>query len=175
MHDGEPQVFFSSPDPLAPGAVAGQNNIYEWSHDQVFRLTGASAGTEVHPSSGFNAIFAGASEDGSDVYLTTPETLAWEDGDKRLSVYDARVNGGFPEPPPAPVPCDVTVEGACQTSPQAVPVTPGAASATFNGPGNPQQKQSSKKKSHKKKSKKHKKKGNGKQARQANGNRRAGK
>jgi hypothetical protein len=178
MHDGEPQVFFSSPDPLAPGAVAGQNNIYEWSHDQVFRLVSAAAGTQVNPSSGFTAIFAGASEDGSDVYLTTPETLNWEDGDKRLSVYDARVGGGFPEPPPAPVPCDVTVEGACQAPAQSVPATPGAASATFNGPGNPQQKSSkkkSKKKPHKKKHKHAKKKGNGKQARSTNGNRRAGK
>ena len=75
VRNGQPQVFFSSPDPLAPGAVAGQNNIYEWSHDQVFRLASGLEGTQGAPFSSVFAIFGGASEDGSDVYVVTPETL----------------------------------------------------------------------------------------------------
>ncbi len=182
--NGEAQVFFSSPDPLASGAVEGQTNIYEWSHNQIFRLTGALADSMKTPFPGIFATFAGASSDGSDIYLMTPETLTWEDGDERLSAYDARIGGGFPEPPPAPGPCNATAEGSCQGPGQAVPVAPGAASATFNGPGNPQQKQSppkKKKKAKKKQPQKHskkksnKKKSSSKQARQANGNRRNGK
>jgi hypothetical protein len=190
MREGEPQVFFSSPDPLAPGAVAGQNNIYEWSHNQVFRLVSADEGTQEDPYPGFFAVFGGASEDGSDVYLVTPETLTWEDGDQRLSVYDARIGGGFPEPAAPSAPCDATTEGSCQGSGQAGAAVPGAATETFSGPGSPEQQQPAKqkqspvKKKPKKKAKKKSKKKAGKQKngkakkkskRLANGNRRAGK
>jgi hypothetical protein len=176
MHEGEPRVFFNSPDSLAPGAVERQNNVYEWAHGQVFRLASAREDQQTNPIAGrFNA-FVGASNDASDVYFFTPETLNWEDGDERLSVYDARIGGGFPEPPAPPAPCEAISEGSgsCQGPAQGAPVLGGAASATFNGPGNPPG-QSTKKKSHKKKHKAKKKKGNGKKARHANGNRRAGK
>jgi Tol biopolymer transport system component len=180
MHDGEPQVFFQSPDKLAPGAIESQNNVYEWSHGQVFRLTSAQKGQQVpSAAAGQYAFFAGASRDGSDAYFVTPETINWEDGDERLSAYDARVGGGFPEPAAPSVPCEAASEGSgsCQGPAQGAPALSGAASAAFNGPGNPPQ-QSTKKKSkkpHKKKHKHAKKKGKSKQARQANGNRRAGK
>jgi hypothetical protein len=181
IHEGEPQVFFSSPDKLAPGAVENQNNVYEWSHGQVFRLVSAQKGQESpEPRPGHYAVFVGAGVDGSDTYLVTPETLTWEDGDERLSVYDARVGGGFAAPPAPPAPCEATSEGSgsCQGPAQGAPALSGAASAAFNGPGNPpgqSTKKKSKKKAHKKKRKSVKKKGNGKQARHANSNRRAGK
>lgn len=177
IRNGEPQVFFSSPDVLAPGAVAGQNNVYEWSHHQVFRLVSAQKGTQSYPYPGQYAVFAGASEDSSDVYVVTPETLNWEDGDQRLSAYDARIGGGFAQPPAPPAPCDATVEGSCQGAAQGGPAVPGAGSATFSGPGNPKEK-SPKKKHKKKKHKKHKgkkKNGKGKKTRNANGNGRTGK
>jgi len=180
VRNGEPQVFFSSPDSLAPGAVPGQNNIYEWSHDQVFRLVSSNEGTQAsgHLTPGFFAVFGGASDDGSDVYLITPETINWEDGDERQSAYDARIGGGFPQPPAPPAPCTATVEGSCQGTAQGGPAIPGAASTTFTGPGDPKQAQAKKKKkkAHKKKAhkKKHKK-SKGKKARHANGNGRTGK
>ena len=176
VRDGEAQVFFSSPDKLAPGAVEHQNNVYEWSHGQVFRLVSAEEGQQSpRPSGGRFAAFGGASKDGRDVYLTTPETINWEDGNQRLSVYDARIGGGFAEPAAPPAPCQATTEGSCQGPAQGAPYSPGAASAAFNGPGNPvpagEKKQ--KKKAHKKKS--HKKKGHAKKHKRANNNRRAGK
>jgi hypothetical protein len=175
--DGKPLVLFTSPDPLAPGAVVEQNNVYEWSHGQVFRLTSSQEGQQSPwPYGGQFAAPAGLSDDGSDFYFSTPETLNWEDGDQRLSVYDARIGGGYTQPPTPLAPCVPTSEGSCQGPAQGGAVVPGAASATFNGPGNPTQTQPQKK-AHKKKSKKHakKKKGSGKKARHANGNRRAGK
>ena len=179
-HGDTVQVFFSSPDTLSRGAVEGQNNVYEWSHGQVFRLASADAGQQAEALSGYFAGFVGASADGSDVYLYTPETLNWEDGDERVSVYDARVGGGFPEPPPPLPACDATAEGSCQGSAQTGPVVPGAASASFSGPGNPtpaggKQKKHAKKKHAKKKHAKKKHKRDPKRARQANVNRRAGK
>jgi Tol biopolymer transport system component len=178
VHGGQPQVFFSSPDKLAPGAVENQNNVYEWSHGQVFRVVSARKGQQSPvPGAGFGAFFSGASDDGSNAYFVTPETLNWEDGDERLSVYDARVGGGFPEPAAQPPPCEATTEGSCQGAAQGAPAVGGAASAAFNGPGNPPAqapKQKKSKKPHKKKHKHAKKKNNSK-ARQANANRRAGK
>ena len=178
VRGGQPQVFFSSPDKLAPGAVENQNNVYEWSHGQVFRVVSARKGQQSPvPGAGFGAFFSGASDDGSNAYFVTPETLNWEDGDERLSVYDARVGGGFPEPAAQPPPCEATTEGSCQGAAQGAPAVGGAASAAFNGPGNPPAqapKQKKSKKPHKKKHKHAKKKNNSK-ARQANANRRAGK
>ena len=174
--DGEPRVFFSSPDALAPGAVEGQNNIYEWSHGQLFRLASAVEGQQGRLFSGYGTAFAGASGDGSDIYFFTPETLNWEDGDERFSVYDARIGGGFSQPPAPPAPCNADAEGSCQGAAQGGPAVPGAASTTFTGPGNEKQTQAKKKKKKaRKKSKKKQKKGKGKQARHANGNGRTGK
>ncbi|HEX4307807.1 MAG TPA: hypothetical protein VHZ54_17355 [Solirubrobacterales bacterium] len=184
--DGQAMVFFTSPDPLAPGAVAGQNNIYEWSHDQIFRLVSAPEGTQVNPYGGLVAAFGGASESGSDVYLITPETLSWEDGDERLSAYDARIGGGNPEPPPTPGPCQATAEDSCQAPAQPGAVTPGPATSGDSGAQNfetkkksaPKKKSKKQNKKNMKKSKnnkkKHKKKSKNKK-RQANSNRRNGK
>ncbi len=173
VHGGEPQVFFSSPDKLAPGAVKGQNNVYEWSHGQVFRLVSAREGQQAYPKAGHFAVFVGADTSGEDAYLVTPETLNWEDGDERLSVYDARVGGGFPEPPPPPPACDATAEGSCQGEAQGGPSAPGAASAAFSGPGNPAASTNQKKKAHKKKHAKKKHKRHTKRARHANAKGRA--
>jgi hypothetical protein len=180
--NGEAQVFFSSPDSLAPGAIAGQNNVYEWSHNQIFRLASATEGAQAKPFPGAIAAYAGGSEDGSDVYLITPETLTWEDGDERLSAYDARIGGGFAQAPAPPAPCQATVETSCQGTGQSASAVPGALTESFSGPGNPKAqpkkakpKQHSKKKS--KQNKKHSKKTQHKKKakRQANSHGRNGK
>jgi hypothetical protein len=186
--DGRPIVFFSSPDPLAPGAVVDQNNVYEWSHGQVFRITSNEEGQQSPwPYAGGYAAPAGASNDASDFYFSTPENLTWEDGDRRLSVYDARIGGGYPQPSSPPAPCDPNAENSCQASPQQANAVPGPVTPTISGEQNfsPKEKSASKKKSQKKKHKSHKKgkkKHKGKKKtgkknskREANGNRRAGK
>lgn len=188
VRNGSPEVLFSSIDVLASGAVAGQNNIYEWVHDQVFRLTSAPEGTQAAIGADQNAVFAGASADGTDVYLSSPENLSWEDQDDRNSIFDARIGGGFPELTAPPAPCDATVEGSCQGFGLIGTVVPGAGTEVFSGPGSPQQQPQQPKQQQKtKRTKKHKKKGKKKvrkrksgkskrkPARQANGNRRAGK
>jgi len=170
--DGKPVVFFRAMDALAPGAVEGQSNLYEWSHGQVFRVTSEPAGLSL---GGAYVNFAGASQDGSDLYFSTVESLNWEDGDERSSVYDARIGGGFPEPSSPPAPCEPDAEGSCQGQGSAGPSVPGAASAAFSGPGNPSAQSAKAKKKHKKKAHKRKHKRHSKRARPANANRRAGK
>jgi hypothetical protein len=179
IRNGKPLVFFISFDRLAAGATEGVTNLYEWTHNQVFHVTteppGISAGGAEFKKQ--NIGFADASADGTDLYFITPSSLTWEDSDGRTSVYDARIGGGFPQPPGPPAPCSATVEGSCQAPSAPAPSVPSGGSATFNGPGNPtQRKGKHKKRGHKKK---HKKKGqkkrNKKQSRPTNGHRRAGK
>ncbi|HET7052646.1 MAG TPA: hypothetical protein VFI09_01865 [Solirubrobacterales bacterium] len=190
---GQPRVFFKSVDSLAPGAPEGEFSLYEWSHGQVFRVLSEPPGLRANAKEAPFVKFAGASADGSDLYLVTTESLSWEDGDGRSSVYDVRIGGGFPEPPPPAPACDPSAEGSCPGG--AVPAAPGAlaaGSATFNGPGNAKSKARHKKTRHKRHhrkkrhaskrghaSKKHKGKKHAKRKhkarRHANGNRRAGK
>jgi hypothetical protein len=133
-----------------------------------------------HTPSGTRAMFVGASEDGTDVYFRTPQTLTWEDGDQRMSVYDARVGGGSPAPPAAPLPCSPSQEGSCQASSGSSGASPSTATQNFVGPENPKQhkKKQHKKKQHKKKQhkkKQHKKKQHKKTERVTTSNRGAGK
>jgi hypothetical protein len=198
IRGGKPQVFFFSRDRLGPGATDGLFSLYEWSHGQVFDITTEPSGLTAIPGGSIpptpnteNSVeFAGANMEGSDLYLASPQRLSWEDGDERFSVYDARIGGGFPQPPSPPSPCNSTVEGSCQGSPGAGPSVPSSATSTFTGPGNPKHKKThhkkhkKHKKTHHKKHKKQKKKSKHKQQskkkqtsnkRHATGNRRVGK
>jgi len=175
---GEVKVFFTSLDRLATGAVEGRTNLYEWSHGQIFHIATEPDGLRgpiFDDRLAEFVYFAGASADGTDLYLATAETLNWEDGDERISVFDARIGGGFPEPVAPPAPCNPAVEGSCQAPGSQAPPIPGAASKTLSGPGNTKAKHHKKK--HKKKKKHNKKKlHKGKnRAQHANGNGRAGK
>jgi hypothetical protein len=142
VQNGSPSVFFMSFDPLAPGGVEGSMGLYEWSHGQVSLIDQEPADLTARKSqTPFNVFPRGASADGTDFYFTTPQRLVpWEDGDERSSVYDARVGGGFPEPPPGATPCQADAESSCQGAPATPPATPGPTSNGFTGPGNPKPK-----------------------------------
>jgi Tol biopolymer transport system component len=174
---GQARVFFYSHDKLTAGAGEGERNLYEWEHGQVFLLATEPAGLGQVGVAAQNAIpFAGASADGRDVYFATSQALNWEHTDGQRAVYDARVGGGFAEPPSSPS-CDPNVEGACQGPSPASLQAPAPGTSTFTGTGNPSpptpKKKKHKKTNHKKKHKKKKHK-NGR-ARHADKNRRAGK
>lgn len=140
VRNGRPVVFFTSFDHLAPGAVVGDTNLYEWAHGQVFLITTEPPGLQPPPDR--NGVvkesveFMGADASGDDLYFNTPVALTWEDPDQRISVYDARVDGGFPRPPAPPSPCASTVEGACQGPAVSSPSVGNPSSSTFVGPGN---------------------------------------
>lgn len=129
-------IFFTKKDVLAPGAVEGRPNLYEWRDGQITFL-GASFEAPGKFNFTFRGLqFLGTSGDGTDVYFTSRERLTWDDGDSLMDVYDARKGGGIPQPAAPPSPCDPGVEGSCQ-SPQPSAVLPaGAGSAVFSGPGN---------------------------------------
>jgi SMP-30/Gluconolactonase/LRE-like region len=143
MSDDGSRVFFTSRDALAPGAVEGQKNVYEWENGLVNLLAS-------------EAEFKDASANGDDVFITTPRQLDAHDTDHDSDLYDLRVDGGFPPPPPPAVPCDPTA-GQCQGPETSAPGAPGISSQSLTGPGNPKPKAPKKHGKHHKK-KHHKKK-----------------
>ena len=121
------------------------------------------------PHSSRNEYLWAVSASGNDVFFLSPDLLTRADADETPSIYDARVEGGFPE---AEVAAECLGE-ACQPAAKAPnDVTP--ASSSFHGAGNVTEE---KKAAHKKKHRhKHKKKHRHakKHQKQAKGKRRAG-
>ena len=143
------RAFFEMPDALAPGAIEGARNIYEWEDGQVYLL---ASEVEASPPAQLERrlLFAGASERGDDAFLITSKQLSPQDGDGRRDLYDLRVGGRFPAAQPPPSTCDALLEGACQGAPPATPAPATPVTPSFNGPGNPAPPAK-----HKKKHKKH--------------------
>jgi hypothetical protein len=121
-------VFFTTEDGLVPQDTNGDKDAYEYdSETEEVRLI--SSGTS--PDDSF---FLDASADGKDVFFATTQRLSGWDVDGNYDLYDARVNGGFPEPPPAAAPCEGE---ACRAGAPPAPAPEQPGSAGFNGPGNP--------------------------------------
>lgn len=118
------QVFFQTSRGLVPGDSNGKVDVYEFENGGLFLLSGGSGIDDSY--------FLDASASGSEVFFDTRDKLVGWDKDFNYDAYDARVGGGFPEPPPTPPPC----EGDSCQPPPVVPIDPSPASSTFNGPGN---------------------------------------
>jgi hypothetical protein len=118
-------VFFSTREALVPQDSNGLTDTYEYSVE-----TG-EVGLVTSGSGGFGAWFVEASANGSDVFFVTQQSYSRWDKDNLVDLYDARVNGGLPEPPVPVVPC---AGDACQGTPSAVPSFNTASG--FSGLGN---------------------------------------
>jgi hypothetical protein len=118
------RVFFDTADPLVPGDSNGKRDVYEWENGRL-HLISSGVGSD-------DSYFGDASEDASDVFFLTRDQLVGNDVDHSLDLYDARVNGGFPEAlPPSP-----GCEGEACQPPQAIVNESTPASSAFRGPGN---------------------------------------
>jgi hypothetical protein len=118
------RLFFSSPDPLAPGVSGGSAKVFEYQNGAAQLISGAEPGGQ--------AVFLDASASGGDVFFATREPLAPTDTDELVDVYDARVDGGL-STPPASAPCS---GGACQQPLGPPPSFSVPASVLFAGAGN---------------------------------------
>jgi hypothetical protein len=122
VHD-DGRVFFTTQNPLNPADVNDASDVYEY-YDGQLRMIG----TGTAPG---GSVFLDTSSGGADVYFTTLESLVASDADNAMSVYDARIGGGFPEPLFPPPPCEG--EGCRgQASSPGEALTPG--SLNFSGP-----------------------------------------
>jgi hypothetical protein len=127
------QVFFDTAESLLPTDENGTFDVYEYRGGHVYLISSGTSGEE--------SSFREAGADGENVFFTTYQALVGSDTDNGLSLYDARVGGGFaPVPGVGPggvveAPACTSAE-ACKPPPGEPPVEPFGASSAFNGPGN---------------------------------------
>lgn len=132
------RLFFTSRDALLPGDTNGLYDVYEWEAEGSgnCRSSADNGGCLYLISNGSAAsdsYFADASTSGNDVFFATGDRLVGQDQDDYRDLYDARVDGGFPESPP-PAPCEGE---SCRGEDSHAPAPSGAGTAAFQGPGNP--------------------------------------
>jgi hypothetical protein len=133
------RLFFESFEALLPRDTNGKGDVYEWeragSQDEC-----DEQGAELYvPSSGgcLSLISTGQSPvdsefaDGKDVFIRTSSSLLPQDPGQ-VDVYDARIDGGLPQPVGPPAAC----EGEACQGPLAPPNDPTPASSAFEGAGN---------------------------------------
>ena len=141
LADNGRRLFFDSYDALVPRDTNGREDVYQW------EAPGEGSCEESSPtysprnqgcvdliSSGKSTLdskFLDASPTGEDVFFATVSSLIPADTGLQ-DVYDARVGGGLPEPPPPAALCEGE---ACQSAPEA-PNDPTPASESFKGAGN---------------------------------------
>ena len=115
------RVFFESDDALVSTDTDGVKDVYEWEENGVGSCS-RGGGCVYLISSGQSArdnFLYAHSRSGGDVFFATEDTLVGSDA-AGTSIYDAKVGGGFPEPPPPP---DCTAD-ACRPQVNPAPVLP---------------------------------------------------
>jgi len=135
------RLFFESLEALVARDTNGVQDVYEWEapgegscteEDPTFNaLNGGCVSLISSGQSATDTQFVDASADGTDVFIRTGASLLPQDPGL-VDIYDARVGGGFPQPPPPPAACEGE---ACQGTPEA-PNDPTPSSESFEGAGN---------------------------------------
>jgi List-Bact-rpt repeat protein len=126
-------AFFHSPGRLLPEDANDVTDVYEWrAHGSAgcMRVRGCLALISSGQGESDSFLYA-MSADGHDVFIRTKEKLVGQDVPGSYSIYDARVEGGIPDPP-TKAPCQ---GDACQGAGSPPPVLPGPAT-TGSGNGN---------------------------------------
>jgi hypothetical protein len=122
----EGRIFFNSTEGLVDRDLNGKMDVYEWEangtgsceKDEVDGGCVQLISTGASPS---DSSLLSASADGVDAYFFTRDTLVSSDANgTRTKIYDARVEGGFPEIPP-PHQCQASDECHEPTSPPPPP------------------------------------------------------
>jgi hypothetical protein len=139
------RLFFSSFESLVARDTNGAMDVYEWEAPGAGPAQSpcSEASSSFSPRNGGciylissgqsprESEFLDASPDGRDVFFTTLSSLVGTDPNL-VDVYDARIEGGFPEPPPPAATCEGE---ACQGA-YVPPEDRTPASAAFKGAGN---------------------------------------
>jgi hypothetical protein len=111
LTDDGTRVFFTTAEALVPEDVNGKSDAYEWTANDTHGCVSANPITKgciallSTGTSPQDSWFMDASSTGDDAFFVTDQPLVGWDSDQAYDLYDARVSGGWPEPPPPPVDC----------------------------------------------------------------------
>jgi hypothetical protein len=143
LSDGGGRLFFQTLDALDPHDTDNALDVYEFEREglgsctaQTPTFSASAAGCLFLISSGTStdqAYLIDASSDGRDVFFSSRQPLVGQDDDQHYDIYDARVGGGFPAPPPGPEEC---AGEACRPPAQGPPPAVPPPSATAPSEGN---------------------------------------
>jgi hypothetical protein len=124
-------VFFSSEDALLPEDANSVADVYEWyaSGTGGCKRDGGCLALISSGQGDRDSFLYSMTPDGHDVFFSTLEKLHGKDNVSSPSIYDARVEGGIPDPP-APAPCQ---GDACQGQGSIPPSLPSPASTGSGG------------------------------------------
>ncbi len=144
VSDDGKRVFFNSFDALVARDKNEMQDVYQWeapgSGDcegggyAYVQSAGGCVGLVSSGESPQASEFVDASASGGDVFFKTTESLVPQDPGL-LDIYDARVEGGLPSPPP-PAPEPSCEDEECMGPAGSEPGQPTPQSLTFVGPGN---------------------------------------
>jgi len=139
LSEGGNRLLFNAIDPLALGDTNGKQDVYEWQAPGSGSCTLTSSTYSPANEGCIDLVTTGkspqpselvdASATGGDVFFKTAQSL-WPLDPGLVDIYDARVGGGFPPPPPD-VP--VCISDCQPRGPEPVNVAP---STALPGPGN---------------------------------------
>jgi hypothetical protein len=106
------QAYFNTKSPLVPADVNDKVDVYRYDQatDSVALISSGR--------SAFDSLLAEASPGGKDAFFLTRERLSKWDKDEAIDLYDARVNGGLPDPPDLVPVCQ---DDSCQNPPSQRP------------------------------------------------------
>jgi hypothetical protein len=151
--DNGDYVFFDTPSALVSQDVNGEvsvqeaeaqhpvigpytesSDVYEWRKNGVDGCSRIEGCIQLITTGrgDFKDMLLGTTPSGHDVFFATHEPLVPQDTGTAGDVYDARIGGGYPPPPPRPVEC----EGDACSTPFAAPNDATPSSSTFHGAGN---------------------------------------
>jgi hypothetical protein len=139
ISDDGKRIPFQTTDALLPADVNGESgcaesglngipacqDVYEW-NDGALSLVSTGISTD-------SSNLYGISRSGRDILFSTRERLVGWDTDTNRDIYDARIGGGFPEPPVAGAPCEGE---ACRLAGTSPPTGPGSGTSVFEGAEN---------------------------------------
>ena len=162
-------MLFETANALLPNDINGElepsgfdapfspsDDIYEWRRHGIDGCTAPQGCLALITDgiSGGKKELLGVSPTGRDIFFATESQLVAQDKDSVSDVYDARIDGGYPPPPPLPLQC----EGDACHNPTNPPNDPTPSSSVYEGPGNEHPtppKEEAKPKKHKRHNRKH--------------------